>query len=405
MGEEGAREEEAPGFRLTQPLPKPKTFDGLSPKTFKTFVKQYEEWAFSMWGPNKNDRWISGLETLLEGQPLSILNSFLRQNKTYAEIKEELMETFRGESDPFEIKRLVALKELVKKPDEPWAVFITKLRSLLMELNPFATEDDLSARLKEHLMQKMDKGVMSLVTRLCHIKDDYSVKSIVEHLKSLDTIPSELYNAGSTEVMHLGLAPNNKDKDKEEKHCMYCGAQSHYMADCYKYEKTLNAITNLRLTESNLPRDRNTYDRRQEYSRGEERYQHDRQGTRGSSPYNRNYRGYSPYRNERYQGPQGRQDNDRNGGREYRGRSPYRNEWYQGSQGRQDNDRNGGREYRGRSPYSQNQGGREQYDRPAGRSNTYDAGTREGGRRYEWGRGGMRHQNWTGQQNTETLNY
>ena len=69
--EEGIQRGEVQNWHLSQPLPKPCKYKGLGTKKFGSFKKNYEAYARSMWGENK-EGWRIGLEAVLEGHPLAL---------------------------------------------------------------------------------------------------------------------------------------------------------------------------------------------------------------------------------------------------------------------------------------------------------------------------------------------
>ena len=389
--------EDEAALRVAQPLPRPKPFNGTTAKTFKLFIHMYEIWAHSTWGPNIDDKWTPGLDSLLEGYPSILYTSYVNQTFSYEQIKECLSQVFVGETDPFSLKKTHRLNELTKGEKEPWIVFITRIQNLISELSPEMAEEDKSTRLKETLFGKMSQPMSRNVILACNIRGDWSVNTMIEILKCYDTLPKQFFdpNDESIEVegINLGLSTN-----VEKRHCMYCGKTSHYMADCLEYSRSLAALSNLKLTNSTPyeQKDKTQSDRFQDgHPRGEHTHR-----SRDFSPYGRNYRGQSPYRYEQNQQPYGRYDNDQNKDRNhnsYRGSSPYRQDQYQRPYRYNDPNANRGRNYqgyRGQSPYRYNyyEQGRPD-DRNVNRNDTRDTMPRDGGRQYDWGRGGTRPQN------------
>lgn len=383
-------------LRLSQPLPRPKVFSGNSSKTFKSFVKQYESWADSMWGPNINDKWIRGLESLLEGHPLILYNSYLNQNISYDEIKTRLMSIFMGESDPFTCKKLLRLKSIKKGGTESWTVFMTRIENLISEINPESSARERSNRLREVLLQKMDNSTTKSVVNQCMLKSDFTPNAVFEAVKILDTIPFEMYGDQEEvgEVLNLGIT--NKEKDTEM-HCLYCGSKRHYMADCISYSNTCSNLSQIKL-ESNKGRDSHNKQSQgnpwggsdQEYHRQSRREEYNR---RSDSPWDNRYqsqnRGYSPYRG-REQGrgfsPYVREQSRDNG----RGYSPYRSNYNAQNKGR---DHYENSQYRGYSPYrnDQNINSGANYERSgrgaSGSDFNRDDRRQEGRGQWNWGRG------------------
>ena len=162
--------DDIPFFRFSQPLPKPRPFDGTSTKSFQSFASQFERCALSMWGPNSEGKWTGGLEGLLEGHPLELYNSYINRKMPYEDIIKNLTSIFKGTFDPFGAKKLLQLRDISKKPNESWAVFVSKVNSLLAEINPNATIEDREIRLKESLMSKMDMATAREVIKMSRIK-------------------------------------------------------------------------------------------------------------------------------------------------------------------------------------------------------------------------------------------
>ena len=104
MGEEeGIQRGEVRNWRLSQPLPKPCKYNGLGTKRFGSFKKNYEAYARSMWGENK-EGWRIGLEAVLEGHPLALYQSYIEQDLSYDEIVNRFGGIFTGESDLFYVE-------------------------------------------------------------------------------------------------------------------------------------------------------------------------------------------------------------------------------------------------------------------------------------------------------------
>ena len=440
MRRDMADEEEAPNFRVAQPLPRPKTFDGKGARTFKSFIEQYENWALSMWGPNVNNKWSPGLENLLEGSPSEFFTSYMNLKMDYDEIKSKLSKTFVGEKDPFSIKKLLLIQELTKSDKESWLVFITRLSNIISEMYKNSTEEEKSNRLKEHLMNKLDAKTRDHVLQELRLYKNYSPQAIVEALTSLDSIPDSMFSGNNhSETINLGLESKAKlSSNNEQPHCLCCGGKTHYLADCQKFEtcqKTMDAIARLNINQNTiqqlnslLQEDRFSDRRsRRDDSYDGRNYQLSNRD-RGISPYNRSYGGYSPHRSSQYQKPLNyfrdrgaerqdpygsrsqsteRQDtyrkrdpsherpnqyNNRNPAAEYhssygsRGNSggsqrPFNN-YYNEHRGSQDY-----RTYRGQSPYRQNQYQNRNFEQrhtsSQGRGGRYGGANNESGPRYQ----------------------
>ena len=120
---------------------KPCKYKGLGTKKFGSFKKNYEAYARSMWGENK-EGWRIGLDAVLEGHPLALYQSYIEQDLSYDEIVNRLGGIFTGESDPFLCRKLLKLRTIAKGTDEPWVVFVSRCNNLLYEIYPEITEED-----------------------------------------------------------------------------------------------------------------------------------------------------------------------------------------------------------------------------------------------------------------------
>ena len=187
MGEENMQGGEMRSWRVNQPLPKPCRYRGLGAKKFENFRKNFEAYARSMWGANK-EGWRIGLEAMLEGHPLALYQSYIEQDLSYDEIANRLGGIFRGESDPFLCRKLLKLRTISKGVDEPWIVFVSRCNNLLCEIYPDITEEDRQIRLREVVLQKMDSGVLEKVVQICMIKEDFSPETVFTAVNTLDSI-------------------------------------------------------------------------------------------------------------------------------------------------------------------------------------------------------------------------
>ena len=376
-------------WRITQPLPRPGKFKGVGPKRFARFKTQFEAYAASMWGEDKQG-WKVGLESLLEGYPLSLYQSYIEQGLTYDAIAGKLTVIFKGETDPFLCRKLLKLKLLKRGGDEPWVVFLFRISNLLCEIYPGISEEDRDVRTREVLLQKFDNKTAEKVVNMCMLKSDFSPRAVFESVKALDSIPPEI-TAGQGDEEEVNLANYNtktgetKQPFDNKKHCLYCGDRNHYMADCPKYMKLCHRCTTL---EWGTGDDANTNKQGNNYSGacGNSRGNYDRNvGDRGSgsgsniqrnnyskTPSNyrdqngRNYGGYNNWN----RGSERGSDWDRGPRRDSeRDQYPRRNQdWNQGS-GYYNGDRGGQT-----SNYYQNQRGRWGWDQGRRDSNSYEAG-------------------------------
>ena len=239
MGEENMQGGEMRSWRVNQPLPKPCRYRGLGAKKFENFRKNFEAYARSMWGANK-EGWRIGLEAMLEGHPLALYQSYIEQDLSYDEIANRLGGIFRGESDPFLCRKLLKLRTISKGVDEPWIVFVSRCNNLLCEIYPDITDEDRQIRLREVVLQKMDSGVLEKVVQICMIKEDFSPETVFTAVNTLDSIPPEMVGGrgmGAEEVLNFSTQVR-RDEGVGNKTCLYCGSVSHFMADCVRYMKT-----------------------------------------------------------------------------------------------------------------------------------------------------------------------
>ena len=200
---EGRDAEEVQSLRVSQPLPQPKIFNGKSARTFKSFLRSYEKWADSMWGPNVNDKWTSGLDALLEGPPSEFYTSYVNQNLDYDTITKKLSDTFVGDFDPFNMKKLLAIQEMEKSPDESWVIFITRLHNIIGELYATSSDEEKDNRLREHLLSKLDAKTRVDMLKSLQIQQDYSPDAIVKAIKNLDNIPTHAFGINRLESINL----------------------------------------------------------------------------------------------------------------------------------------------------------------------------------------------------------
>ena len=239
MEEEGSlRVGEGRHWRVNQPLPRPCKYRGLGAKKFGSFRKNFEAYAGSMWGSNK-EGWKIGLEAMLEGHPLALYQSYIEQDLSYDTIADRLSGIFTGESDPFLCRKLLKLRTISKGTDENWIVFVSRCHNLLCEIYPDITDEDRQIRLREVVLQKMDSGVLEKVVQICMIKEDFSPATVFTAVNTLDSIPPEMMGGkgmGVEEV--LNFSTYVRSEGAGNKTCLYCGSTSHFMADCVRYMKT-----------------------------------------------------------------------------------------------------------------------------------------------------------------------
>ena len=389
----GEANEAARQWRITQPLPRPGKFKGVGPKRFARFKVQFEAYAASMWGEDKQG-WKVGLESLLEGYPLALYQSYMEQGLTYDAIVGKLSVIFKGETDPFLCRKLLKLKLLKRGGDEPWVVFLSRISNLLCEIYPGISEDDRDVRTREVLLQKFDNKTAEKVVNMCMLKSDFSPRAVFESVKALDSIPPEITAEHGDEVEEVNLANYSSKRGEikqsfdNQKHCLYCGDRSHYMADCPKYLKLCNRCSTL---EWGTGEDANTNKQGSNHNyngtSGNSRGNYDRNmGERGSS------QGSNTQRNHYSNNPSNYRD--QNGGRNYGGY----NNWNRGSERSSDWDRGPRRDSqrdqyprrnmdwnRGSGYYNgdqggqpsnnyQNQRGRWDWDQGRRGSNSYEAG-------------------------------
>ena len=246
---DGAEGEGTRQWRITQPLPRPGKYKGVGPKKFARFKTQFEAYAESMWGEERQG-WKVGLENLLEGYPLALYQSYMEQGLTYEEIVDKLSTIFKGETDPFLCRKLLKLKLLKRGGDEPWVVFLSRICNLLCEIYPGITEGDRDIRTREVLLQKMDNKTAEKMVNMCMLKGDFSPHAVFEVIKSLDSIPYEITAEGPSEdEINLANYDTKKGEMKylsdDKKHCLYCGERTHYMCDCPKYSRLCQRCTTL----------------------------------------------------------------------------------------------------------------------------------------------------------------
>ena len=232
-------------------MPGPGNFNGIGPKKFARFKAQFEAYSISMWGDEKQ-AWKVGLESLLEGYPLALYQSYMEQGLTYEEIVNKLSTIFKGETDPFLCRKLLKLKLLKKGREEPWIVFLARISNLLCEIYPEISEGDRDVRTREVLLQKFDNKTAEKVVNMCMLKSDFSPRSVFESIKALDSIPPEItaeQDDGTEEIINLAnyniRTGEIKSSVEDKKHCLYCGDRSHYMAECDKYLRFCQRCTNL----------------------------------------------------------------------------------------------------------------------------------------------------------------
>ena len=320
-------------WRITQPLPRPGKFKGVGPKRFDRFKIQFEAYAASMWGDDKQG-WKVGLESLLEGYPLALYQSYMEQGLTYDEIAGKLAVIFKGETDPFLCRKLLKLKLLKRGGDEPWVVFLSRISNLLCEIYPGISEEDRDVRTREVLLQKFDNKTAEKVVNMCMLRSDFSPRAVFESVKALDSIPPEITEQGDeAEEVNLANYGTKRGETKQffdnQKHCLYCGDRSHYMADCPKYLRLCNRCSTL---EWGTGEDANTNKQgsnpNYNGANGNSRGNYDRNmGERGSGPGPNIPRNNYPNNPSNYR--------DQNGGRNYGGY----NNWNRGSERGSDWDR------------------------------------------------------------------
>ena len=315
-GGEGLRQ-----WRITQPLPRPSKFKGVGPKRFSRFKTQFEAYATSMWGEDTQG-WKVGLETLLEGYPLALYQSYMEQGLTYNKIVEKLANIFKGETDPFLCRKLLKLKLLKRGGEEPWVVFLSRISNLLCEIYPEITEGDRDVRTREVLLQKLDNKTAEKVVNMCMLKADFSPKSVFDSVKALDSIPPEITAEHVNEIDIVNIASYYDTKKGEvkrvipddKKHCIYCGDNSHYMADCPKYKRLCHRCTHL---EWGTQDENKNYQKQDNYNNrigGSAGGNYDRTG----ESWNRGNQGSEGQRN-RYNNNNSNDGRDQSWGRESRG--------------------------------------------------------------------------------------
>ena len=248
----GDQEEQVNKWKVAQPLPCPKPFDGKGPKKFRSFKTQYEAYASSMWLNNK-EGWKLGLEKLLKGYPLALYLSYMEQGNSYDTIILKLEGAFKGENDPFKVHKLLKLKTMKRGVNESWGIFHKRIENILTEMYPSISEEDRAVRVREIFMQKIDNKTAEKIVNLCLIKNDFSPDRVYEAALSLDSIPREMVSldeTGSSESedeVNMVKYDTIGGKFKEDKHCLYCGKRDHYMADCPAYKNQCQRCTCLEL--------------------------------------------------------------------------------------------------------------------------------------------------------------
>ena len=384
VGEEGNGGEGMRQWRITQPLPRPGKFKGVGPKRFSRFKAQFESYALSMWGEDTQG-WKVGLETLLEGYPLALYQSYIEQGLTYNNIVERLSSIFKGETDPFLCRKLLKLKLLKRGGEEPWVVFLSRISNLLCEIYPDITEMDRDVRTREVLLQKLDNKTAEKVVNMCMLKSDFSPKSVFKAVQALDSIPPEITaeNGEETDMVNIASFYDTKKGEikrgtqDDRKHCLYCGDNNHYMADCPKYKRLCHRCTNL---EWGTQEENKNYQKQGNYN-NRLGGNYDRTGeswNRGNQGYDGQRNGYNNNANER---------RDQSWGRESRSYGNWdrssRRDSNQDQYPRRDSNRDqGSRQYNGepqgqRRPNTstgQHQQGRWDWDQGRRNSTSYEGG-------------------------------
>ena len=216
--------EQLNNWKVAQPLPCPKPFDGKGPRKFRNFKSQYEAYASSMWLDNKEGWWL-GLEQLLKGSPLALYHSYMEQGNDYDTIVSKLEGSFKGENDPFKIRKLIKLKTMKKGASESWGIFYKRIENLLMEMYPSISNEDCLIRVREIFMQKIDNKTAEKVINLCIIKNNFSPLGVYEAALSLDAIPREIIedvdSPDSDDEVNLFKYDTVGGKFKGDKHCVF----------------------------------------------------------------------------------------------------------------------------------------------------------------------------------------